>query len=196
MDVARGKKSSMMSRRLFLKGVEQALPAYRGWMNHHVGIGNKTVDDVARLPCAGVCIYGHVDHHRSADEIFARNTTPEAAVVRISSVVAHRKITIVRHAVREDDIDSTALKVSRRRWFGRAARVILFELLSIDPNIPVTQIHNVAWHADGTLYQVGLIGRVRRPENYDLLAFGIAPQRNMPVGEGQASIVSDTADDQ
>src|ERR1700722_10377610 len=124
-----------------LKGVEQALPAHRGGMYQHVGIGNKTVDDVTRLPCAGVRIYRHVDHYRGADEIFAGHTTPEAAVVRISSIVAHREITIIGNAVWEGDIDSTALKVSRRRRFRRAQGVILFKLLSIDPNISVTQIH-------------------------------------------------------
>src|ERR1700731_4186361 len=105
---------------VFSEGVKQALPAHRGWVYQHVGVGNKTVDDVARLPCAGVRIYRHVDHHRGADEVFTRNATPEAAIVRISSIVTHRKITVVRNAVREGDIDSTALRVSRRRWFGRA----------------------------------------------------------------------------
>ena len=99
--------------------MEYALPSHSGWMYQHVGVGEKTVDDVAWLPCVRVRLYGHVDHHRSADEVFPGNAAPEAAVVRISSIVAQRKITFIGNAVWEDDIDSTALRISGRRWFGR-----------------------------------------------------------------------------
>ena len=118
--------------------MEDALPSHGGWMYQHVGVGEKTVDDVAGLPCVRIRVYRHVDHHRSADEVFPGNTAPEAAVVGISSIVAQRKITFIGNAVRELDIDSTALRVSRGRWFSRTQGVIFFKLLSIDPNISVS----------------------------------------------------------
>src|ERR1700720_4431763 len=118
--------------------MENALPAHCFWMYQHVGVGEKAVGNMARLPGVGVCVYGHVDHHRSADEVLPGNTTPEAAVVGISPIVAQRKITIVGNAVREGDIYPTTLRVSGRRRFGGTCGVVLFKLLSIDPNIPVT----------------------------------------------------------
>src|ERR1700733_9730867 len=102
-----------------LKDVEDALPTHRSWMDQHVGVGKETVDNVAWLPSFRVRIQRHVDHHRSADEVLPGNATPEAAVVRICSIVAHREITIVGNAIREYDIDSTALRVSRRCGFCR-----------------------------------------------------------------------------
>ena len=138
MDVARRKKSSRDIVAAILKRVEQALPAHSLRMYENIAIGKKPLNNVAWFPCARVRIYGHIDHYRGADNVFPWNTTPEAAVVRISSIVAHREITVVRDAVREGEIYSAALRVSGRRRISGTQGVILFQFLSIDPNISVT----------------------------------------------------------
>src|ERR1700732_3912383 len=107
-------------------------------MYQHVGIGYKPVNNVARLPGVGVRIQRHVDHDRGADEVFPGNTAPEAAVVRISSIVTQRKITVAGNTVREGDIYSPALRVSGWCGISGTQGVIFFKSLSIDPDIPVT----------------------------------------------------------
>src|ERR1700734_3393643 len=75
-----------------LENMKKALPAHFARMDDGVEVRLKTLADVARLPDFFRCIDGHVNHHRSANDIFARNEAPVAAVVRIVAAIAHHKI--------------------------------------------------------------------------------------------------------
>src|SRR5579871_4122017 len=57
-------------------------------------------------------------------------------------------------------------------------------------------LDRIARQADHALDVVRGIGREGRLEDDDLLAFWIAPQRNMQIGEGHTGVVSDAAHDE
>src|SRR6202453_5254616 len=84
-----------------LKCVEQTLPAHDSRMQDRVCVREKSFAHFARLPRARRRTERHINHHRLPDDIFARHASPEPAVVRIRTVVAHRDITIVGNVIRK-----------------------------------------------------------------------------------------------
>src|ERR1700688_2758249 len=83
-----------------LKYVKQSSPSHATGMQDGVGIRKKTLPNLPRLPGIRWRIQRHINHHRRADNILARNAAPEAAVIGVAAVVAHHKITIVGDFIR------------------------------------------------------------------------------------------------
>src|SRR5204863_5968123 len=120
-----------------------------------------------------------------ADDVVARDAPPKAAVVGIGAIVSHDEITF------GGDLVGHAQFVRLRGTGG----VFLGQALAVDPYRTVMNINGVAGKPDDALHVVGRVRGERRLENDDLLALGIAPQGNVPVGERNASVIADTAHD-
>src|ERR1700736_4955057 len=82
------------------KYVKQSSPSHTTGMQDSVGIGKKTFPNLSWLPGIRWRVQRHINHHRRADNVLARNAAPEAAVIRVAAVVAHHKITIVGNFIR------------------------------------------------------------------------------------------------
>src|SRR5258708_15712650 len=80
-----------------LKSPEQSLPAHQARMHQRVRISKETLANLAGLPSVRRNIERHIYHYRRADNVFARHGAPEAAVIRIPTIVAHHEIRIVRN---------------------------------------------------------------------------------------------------
>src|SRR5262249_41931095 len=78
-----------------LKRPEQPFPSHQARMKQRAGIRQKAFADLPRLPSIGGYVERHIDHHRCADDVVARDAAPKAAVIGIGAVVAHRKVAIV-----------------------------------------------------------------------------------------------------
>src|ERR1700730_8779405 len=107
-----------------LERVEQASPAHGAWMQKCVPVCKKPLANLTRLPGVRARIQRHINHDRGADNILSRDATPEPAVVRISSVITHRKITVVRNQVRQFHASLSGKGPLRRRWLGGPCRVV------------------------------------------------------------------------
>src|SRR5215472_2537768 len=149
------------------KRMEQSLPADQARVQQGTGISQETFANLPRFPGIRTDIQRHVNHHRCADDVIARDATPEAAVIRIAAVVAHHEVTVV------GDLVSGMQFIG----LGTTDGVILLELLRVDPHRPVVNLNSVARQTDDPLYIVRRIGSERRTENDDLLTTGIAPER-------------------
>src|SRR2546430_4656625 len=77
--------------------MEQAPPANGARMEDAIYVCGEAHTEIAGLPGAFRRFERHVNHHRSANDIFARYTAPEAGIERILAVVAHGEITSSRH---------------------------------------------------------------------------------------------------
>src|ERR1700730_13799850 len=171
---------------LSLKSPEQSLPAHQTRMNQRVRVGKEALANLPGLPGVGRDVERHIYHYRRADNIFAWNAAPEAAVVRIAAIVAHHEITVVRNFVRLPQIVRIA-----------AANCVAFvQPLTVHPHRTIVDINGISRQADNALHVVRGIRREGWFENDDLLAMRIAPQRHMPIREGHARVVADAAHDQ
>src|ERR1700722_14821318 len=117
-------------------------------MDDGVRVSKKSFANLARFPCILPNIEGHVNHHGRADNVVSRNAAPEAAVKRIEAIVAHHKITLVWNFERQLLVAPLAA----------SERVILVELLSVDPDSAVVNVDGVSRQADDTFNVVRLVG--------------------------------------
>src|ERR1700692_3584803 len=83
-----------------LKYMKQSSPSPATGMQYSVGVPKKTLPNLPWLPGVGRRIQRHINHHWRANNILARNTAPEAAVIRVAAIVAHYKITIIGNFIR------------------------------------------------------------------------------------------------
>src|SRR5216683_762744 len=155
-------------------------------MQQGVPISKKALTNVAGSPRAAGRVHGHVNHNRSADNVLAGNTTHKTTVEGILTVVAHHKIAIGRNFVR-------ALHVVT---LGPALGVTFVKPLAIDPNSAVADIERFSRQADDAFHNVLRLGWNNGPEDDNLLALGIAPERHVPIGERNARVVADAAHDE
>src|SRR5579863_3058907 len=167
-------------------------------MQHGVGVSGNPIADCAGTPGFRRRVDGHVNHQRRANDIAARNASFKTAVQRIAAVVAHHEVAVRRNGVRKN----MSLAHKRRavhRWIGRIGapnRVVFAQSRPVDPDSAVAHVHRFAGKSDHALDDVRIVAGNHRPENYNLAALGISPQRNVPVGEGNAGVVAHTAHDQ
>src|SRR5712691_5361109 len=77
-------------------------------------------------------VRGPVGHEDLADDVLARNRSPEARVARLRAVVAHHEVLALRH--RED---SPVRGVRRRRRAARRFDVRLVQLATVDEDVAV-----------------------------------------------------------
>src|SRR3984957_20862839 len=117
-----------------LKYMKQSSPSHTAGMQDRVGIRKKTLPNLPWLPGVRRRIQRHINHHRRANNILARNAAPEAAVIRVPAIVAHHKITIVGNFIR--GVHIIGLAGSHRIW--------LSELLTIDPHRSIVDINIIA----------------------------------------------------
>src|SRR5215471_7824025 len=178
-----------------LKHMEQSAPPYSAGVNDGVGVGQKARPDVA-IPGVLGRVERHVNDHRRAKDVSAWHATPEAAVIGIFPVVAHREIAILRNLVGEPHIFVAARSLTRRRGLGGPERVIFLQTPAIDPNRSIVNVNFIAGKSDDAFHVVGLRRIKRWLEDDDLLPFGIAPERHVDIGEGDAGVVANSAHDQ
>src|SRR5256885_13678271 len=173
------------------KNMEQAPPANGAGMEDAVYIRGEARTEIAGLPGVFRGVERHVNQHGRADNIFARNAAPEARIERILTVVAHGEITFRRYLVRKNlfFVGKCAFVGAGRRRIRWSARVRLFKAFAVDPDGALTDVDYIAGKADDALDVVRLIGIERRLEDDDLLAFRIAPQRNVNVCERDSGVV-------
>src|ERR1700680_3554683 len=107
-----------------LKYMKQSSPSHATGMQDSVGIGKKTLPNLPWLPGVRRRIQRHINHHRRANNILARNAAPEAPVIRVAAIVAHNKIPIVGNFIRG---------VQLIRLAG-PHRIRLSELLPVNPH--------------------------------------------------------------
>src|SRR5581483_10219274 len=177
----RGRQPAATSKR-----AKDASPANHAWVQHGIDIGVDAFADLAGLPGIRRNIERHINQDRSANDVFARDNAPETAVVGIGAVIAHDEIRIGRDFER-------AMEIVR---FGRTQRVFLDGALAINPNGTIMNLDRIARQADHALDVVRGIGGEGRLEDDDLLAFWIAPEGDMQIGEGHTGVVSDAAHDE
>src|SRR5438045_9626240 len=120
-------------------------------MNQRASIREKAFANLAGLPSVLRDIQRHVDHHWGADDVAARNAAPEAAVVRIAAVIAHREITIFWNMIWKFQVSVAGRRSSRRGWIGAPDGVILLELLTIDPHCSFANVERIAGKANGSV---------------------------------------------
>src|SRR5437763_714367 len=142
-------------------------------MQDGVCIGEEALAKLARLPGFGRNVEGHVDHHRRADDVVARDTAPEAAVVRVGAIVTHDEITVGRHFVRHTQFVR----------LGGASRVFLGEALAVNPHGALMNVNGVARKTDDALHVIRRVGSKGWFEDNDLLALGIAPRSEEHTSE-------------
>src|SRR5256885_5048894 len=65
------------------KNIEQAPPANGAGMEDAIYVRGKARAEIAGLPGVFRGVERHVNHHGRADDVFARNATPEAGVERV-----------------------------------------------------------------------------------------------------------------
>src|SRR2546430_7497544 len=178
--------------------MEQAPPANGARMEDAIYVCGEARTEIAGLPGAFRRFERHVNHHRSANDIFARYTAPEAGIERILAVVAHGEITFRRYLVRKNlfFVGECAFVGAGRRRIRWSARVRLFKAFAVDPYRAFTDINKIAGKADDALDIVRLIGIEGRLEDNDLLAFRIAPQRNVNVSKRNSGVVANAAHDE
>src|SRR5258708_800826 len=109
--------------------MEQAPPANGAGMEDAVNVRGEARAEIAGLPGVFRRIERHVNHDRSADDIFARNAATEAGVERVLAVVAHREITFRRYLVRKNFSFARegSFVGAGGRWIRWAARIRFFE---------------------------------------------------------------------
>ena len=117
-----------------LKYMKQSSPSHATGMQDSVSVRKKTLPNLPWLPGVGRRIQRHINHHWRANNILARNTAPEAAVIRVAAIVAHHKITIVGNFIW--GVQLIGLASSHRIW--------LSELLTIDPHRSIVDINIIA----------------------------------------------------
>src|SRR5258708_7140982 len=163
-------------------------------MQQGTSIGAEAFDDIA-IPRVAGGVYGHVDRHGRAKNGAAWNATPEAAVVRVAAVIAHHEVLIFGNG-QGRSVEGREQFIVRRK-FGGAGGVVFLQLRAVDPDGTVMNLDFVAWQADYTFDEIGLVWfAVGRLEDDDLLALGISPQRNVNVGEWDSGVVTDAAHDE
>src|SRR5712691_12630788 len=99
-------------------------------MQQGVSVSKKALTNVAGSPRAAGRVHGHVNHNRSADNVFAGNTTHKTTVVGILTIIAHHKIAIVGDLVRGLHFVT----------FSSALGVIFVEFPAVDPNSSVADV--------------------------------------------------------
>src|SRR5580693_3528734 len=112
--------------------------------------------------------------------------SPETAVVGIAAIVTHHKIICGRH-------DPLAIGFDGAIGF---LQIWLVELRAIDKDMAIVNFNSVTRQSDDALDEIGLAFELRSANNYNLLALGITPQRNVPRSEGQAHVVAGAAHDE
>src|ERR1700722_9822888 len=117
-----------------LEYVKQSSPSHAAGMQDSVGVRKKTLPNLPWLPGVRRRVQRHINHHRRANNILARNAAPEAAVIRVPAIVAHHKITIVGNFIW--GVQLIGLASSYRIW--------LSELLTIDPHRSIVDINIIA----------------------------------------------------
>src|ERR1700731_3707997 len=143
-----------------LKYMKQSSPSHATGMQDSVGVRKKTLPNLPWLPGVRWRIQRHINHHRRANNILARNAAPEAAVIGVAAVVAHHKITIVGDFIRRVQLIGLA----------RTHGIRLGKFATIDPHRSIVDIDTIARQPDHALH---IIRRIRRKwwlENYYLLA--------------------------
>src|SRR6266436_6514670 len=193
-----GRASGAASFRTTSKDMEQAPPANGAGMEDAIYVRGKACAEIAGLPGVFRGVQRHVNHHRSADDVFTRHATPKAGIERILTVIAHSEITPGRHRVRKYFFfaGEGAFVRTRRSWNGTASRVGFLEAFAVDPDRAFADIDNIAGKSGDALHVVRLIGVEGRLEDDDLLAFRIAPQRNVNVGKRNSGVVANAAHDE
>src|SRR2546430_2304430 len=83
-----------------LKSAENPPPAHFAGMQDGIGVGEEALAKLPRFPGFRRNVEGHVNHHGRADDVVARNTPPEPAVVRIGAIITHDKIAVGGNPVR------------------------------------------------------------------------------------------------
>src|SRR6266700_7228257 len=117
-------------------------------MQQGVSVSKKALTNVAGSPRAAGRVHGHVNHNRSADNVFAGNTTHKTTVEGILTVVAHHKIAIGRNFVR-------ALHVVT---LGSAEGIIFVESPAVNPNSVVAGIERFPGQANDAFHDVLRLG--------------------------------------
>src|ERR1700688_411757 len=148
-----------------LKYMKQSSPSHATGMQDSVGVRKKTLPNLPWLPGVGRRIQRHINHHWRANNILARNTAPEAAVIRVAAIVAHYKITIIGNFIRGVQLIGLA----------GSHYIRLGEFLTVDPHGSIVDINTIARQPYHALHVIRGIRGERRPENNYLLAFWIAP---------------------
>src|SRR5579859_1861347 len=193
-----GRASLAASFRTTSEDMEQTPPMNGAGMEDAIYIGSEARTEIAGLPGVFWGIERHINHHRRADDVFARHATPKARIERVLPVIAHGEIAFGGHGVRKYSFlaGEGALVRTRRSWNRTASRVGFLEAFAVDPDRAFADINNVAGKSDDTLDVVRLIGIEGRFEDDDLLALRIAPQRNVNVGKRNSGVVADAAHDE
>src|SRR6202044_839557 len=76
-------------------------------------------------------------------------------------------------------------------------RVRFVQVHSVDEDLTGDNLDAIARHADAALDEIRIaLFRQGRAEHDDLLTLRVAPQGNVPIGERNAGIVAESADDQ
>src|SRR5260370_33758134 len=70
-----------------LERVEDSLPAHDAVMEERVGISEKALANLPRLPCFGRNIHRHANHDVRADDIAARRAAPVADGIALAAIV-------------------------------------------------------------------------------------------------------------
>src|SRR5580704_15922347 len=176
-----------------LEKVKEALPANAAGMNQTACVGGEAFHQVARLPCVRARfawgfrgVHGKVNHYRNADERVARRESPEAAVIGVATIIAHHKIICGRNNPLATGFDGAVGFF--QIWFD--------ELRAVDEDVAIVNFNGVTGQTDYTLDEIGRAFELRSANNYNLLALGISPQRNVPRREGQAHVVAGAAHDE
>src|SRR5262249_11286352 len=147
-----------------LENVEQPPPAHRPRMDNPIQVSQEPFADLAGLPGLGSRVEGHVNEHRSSDDIVARHAAPESRIEGVLPVVAHREIAVlgnlVGHHLRQS-AECAGIGAGVHP-LGFPERVRLDEPSPVDPDCAVMNVNHVAGQTNRALHIVGLRGVERR----------------------------------
>src|SRR5215467_306585 len=141
-----------------LENVEQPSPAHRPRMDNPIQVGQEPFADFAGLPGLGPRVQGHVNEHRSSDDVVARHAAPETRIEGVLPVVAHREIAVVgnlvgHHLLQSGESAGIGAGVDPLRF---PERVRLEEPLPVDPDRAVMNVNHVAGQTNRAFHVVGL----------------------------------------
>src|SRR5208283_4131699 len=151
-----------------LKHMEQSSPPYSSRMDQGVQVRLEPRSDIS-IPRIPRRIQRHIDDYRSSQDILARHAAPEPAIVRISAIVSHCEIAIVRYPVRKFCDFITHGRLSGGCGLAGTGGVVLLQLLPADPHCAFTYVHHIARQSDDPLHIIRLRWIEGWLENNDLL---------------------------
>src|ERR1700719_437059 len=170
----------------WLKSRKQPTPAHQPRVKQGVGIGVKSFAHLTRLPSVLTRLYGHINHHRRADDIGLGHKAPVPAIPRIFAIIAKNEVAARGNGNRAEVVDRVR----------RIMAVRLADGFAVNEDAALADLYAVSGHSDQALDEIFIAVRKRRMEDDHLLAARFAPEADVITRKQQPDVVAEPAHEQ